>query len=669
MKTDYAAVSRRQSSKCLTTFFATVGLTVLAPAPSAHAQAPALGTVASFAVLGASTVTNTGATILTGTAADPGDLGVSPGSAITGFPPGILTGPGATIHLNDAVAIQAQDDLTTAFNILTNKPATVNLTGHNLGGLTLVPGVYSFASSAQLTGALTLNGLGNPNAVFVFNIGSSLTTASASVVTLINGAQGGNVFWKVGSSATLGTTTSFSGDILANASITLNTGARITCGAAWAQTGAVTLDTNTISLCNLAGIGAGAAASLGPTGFPLIASLLPSSANNSQRGAANAIDSFTASGGTLPIGFLNLFNLSQPDLSNALTQLQGETGTGAAQAGIQAMNSFLSLVTNPFADNRSIAPDQPPPPPALIYKAPVYKAPNRAAVDPRRWSIWAAAYGGQTNITGNALAGSHDLSARAYGFATGLDYRVTPYTTVGFALGGGSTNYGLPNGLGGGHADMFQAAVYSLTRVNAAYLSAALAYGWYQVSTDRVVTVAGLDTLTAGFDANNFGGRIEGGYRFAIPGVLDLTGFGVTPYAALQVQAFRTPSYSEIAASGASTFALGYDAHTTTTTRTELGAWFDRPIALSDGAMLSLRSRAAWAHDNWSDPRFSPSFLSLPGASWVETGAVPARDLLLASAVAEISFRNGISLAGKFDTELSPHSQTYVGTARLRYSW
>src|ERR1700730_14563091 len=171
---------------------------MVVPISSSHAQAPALGTVANFAVLGASTVTNTGTSILSGTAANPGNLGVSPGTAITGFPPGILTGPGATIHLNDAVAIQAQIDLTNAYNILTNKPATVNLTGQNLGGLTLVAGVYNFTSSAQLTGALTLNGLGNPNAVFVFIIGSSLTTASASVVTLINGAQGGNVFWKVG---------------------------------------------------------------------------------------------------------------------------------------------------------------------------------------------------------------------------------------------------------------------------------------------------------------------------------------------------------------------------------------------------------------------------------------------------------------------------------------
>jgi len=138
---------------------------------------------------------------------------------------------------------------------------------------------------------------------------------------------------------------------------------------------------------------------------------------------------------------------------------------------------------------------------------------------------------------------------------------------AGFALAGGGTRYGLSEGLGSGHSDMFQAAIYSTTRVDAAYVSAALAYAWHRVSTDRNVTVAGTDDLTADFSANNVGGRIEGGYRFAIPGVFDSRGFGVTPYAALQVQAFHTPSYSEVAASGSSTFALAYDAQTTTTTR------------------------------------------------------------------------------------------------------
>lgn len=644
-------------------FLAALGLTAVVPTAS-HAQAPPLGTTANFAVLSYAGITNTGNTIISGTAALPGDIG-SATATITGFPPGLVTPPGVPHPIGDAPTMTALNSLGIAYDNLAARAPTANLTGQNLGGLTLIPGVYNFSSSAQLTGVLNLNALGNPNAVFIFNIGSTLTTASASAVTLLNGAQGGNVFWRVGSSATLGTTTSFVGDILAQESITLNTGSSITCGAAWARTGAVTLDTNTITVCDL--IGAGLVP--GPIGPPAIASLLLPSATANQSSVANAIDAFAANGGVLPLAFLNLFNLSAADLGSALAQLSGENGVGVAPAGIQAMNSFLSLVTNPFAENRSLPPIYPPPRSPLITKTPYYKAAAAPVADPRRWSIWAAAYGGQTNTSGNAFDGSHDRTARSYGFATGLDYRVTPYTVVGFALSGGNTRYGLSDGLGGGHSDMFQTAVYSLTRVGAAYVSGALAYGWHQVSTERVLTVAGLDRLTAGFAASNVGGRIEGGYRFAIPGVYNLSDFGFTPYAAFQMQAFRTPAYSEIAVSGSSMFALDYQAHTTTTTRTELGAWVDRSMPLTRGAVLSLRGRAAWAHDNWSDTRRTAGFQSLPGSTFTVIGATPVRDSLLASAVAEVSFGNGISLAGKFDTELAPHSQTYVGTARLRYAW
>jgi uncharacterized protein with beta-barrel porin domain len=300
-----------------------------------------------------------------------------------------------------------------------------------------------------------------------------------------------------------------------------------------AQNGAVTLINNQITICTPTAASASAS------------SALPFSASDNQRAVASSIDAFIRNGGTLPPAFQNLLGfLSPSQLAESATQLSGEAGTGAAQAGTQAMNSFLSLVTNPFGDNRSYAPETRPSPP-LIYKAPVYKA--EAAPDPRRWGIWAAGYGGQTNTAGESLAGSHDRSARAIGYATGLDYRVTPYTVVGFALAGGGTNYGLSDGLGGGHSDMFQAAVYGSTRFNAAYVSAALAYAWHQVSTDRYVNVAGTDHLTADFSANNVGGRIEGGYRFPVPGAFGWPGFGLTPYGALQVQAFRTPSYSETA--------------------------------------------------------------------------------------------------------------------------
>ena len=219
------------------------GLVALAIASlSAYATAinVDLGTADPFAVLAGSTVTNTGATTIHGS------LGLWPGTAITGFPPGSVSG--GTIHATDAVALQAQRDLTTAYNFAAGEACSSNLTGQDLGGLTLTPGVYCFASSAQLTGALTLNALGNSNAVFVFQIGSTLTTASSSSVVFTNGGQGDSVFWQVGSSATLGTTTDFAGNILALTSITLDTGAKIGCGRALARNGAVTMDTNNVSI-------------------------------------------------------------------------------------------------------------------------------------------------------------------------------------------------------------------------------------------------------------------------------------------------------------------------------------------------------------------------------------------------------------------------------------
>jgi Ice-binding-like len=207
------------------------------------AHASVLNSANAFGILGASAVTNTGPSVVGQ------DLGVYPGTSITGFPPGVVLG---TIHDTDAVAMQAQADALTGYNFLAGLSVTQTLTGQDLGGLTLAPGVYFFASSAQMTGQLTLDFQGMNNAMVVFQIGSTLTTASASSVLIINPGMNDEVFWQVGSSATLGTTTAFYGSVIADASVTLNTGTTINCGRAIALTGAVTMDTNTVDTGNCA---------------------------------------------------------------------------------------------------------------------------------------------------------------------------------------------------------------------------------------------------------------------------------------------------------------------------------------------------------------------------------------------------------------------------------
>jgi uncharacterized protein with beta-barrel porin domain len=625
---------------------------------AADAQSPDLGTAASFAVLAGSTVTNTGSSVLTG------NVGLSPGSAIVGFPPGLVLAPGA-FHAGDAVALQAQIDLTIGYNAIASRPTTADLTGTNLGGRTLVPGVYNFNTSAQLTGALTLNALGNPNAVFIFNIGTTLTTASGSLVRVIGGGNASNVFWRIGSSATLGTTTSFVGDILALTSITLNTGASVSCGSALARNGAVTLDTNTIGIRNLA---------------PCLATLLPAPVVTPVVAPVVAVieGAFAGTGGAVPQAFLNLSALTPDQLTGALRQLSGEAGTGVAQVGIQSMNSFLSLVLNPFAggpsaDRGGFGPNAPAPTgiplKTLASATNITKAIAGANFDQQPWAVWGAAYGGVNKTDGDSAQGTSDRTARAYGFATGFDYRVSPDTVVGFALAGGGTAYGIADSLGGGHSDMAQAAIYSSTHIDAAYVSAALAYGWHSVSTDRWLSVQGSDHLAADFSAQSLGSRLEAGYRFALPGLFGLPGSGITPYGAVQAQVFRTPSYSEHAVTGSAAFALDYDGRTSDVLRTELGAWFDQAVVFDNGSLVTLRLRAAWAHDEFSDPTVGAAFQSLPGSAFTVTGAKPVSDSALLSAAASMKVARNVSIGARFDSEIADRSQTYAGTGTVRYAW
>ncbi len=206
--------------------------------PANAADAPVgLGTVAAYSVLGGQTVTNTGPTTMVG------ELGVSPGTAITGFPPGVAAG---ATHAGDAQAAKAQSDLTTAYDDAAGRAPTASVAG-DLVGKTLTAGVYKSTGTLDVSGALTLDGQGNPNSVFIFQVASDLTTASASHILLTNSAQACNIYWQVGRSATLGTASTFNGNILALTSITVTTGTTVA-GRALARNGQVSLETNVFTM-------------------------------------------------------------------------------------------------------------------------------------------------------------------------------------------------------------------------------------------------------------------------------------------------------------------------------------------------------------------------------------------------------------------------------------
>jgi uncharacterized protein with beta-barrel porin domain len=407
-----------------------------------------------------------------------------------------------------------------------------------------------------------------------------------------------------------------------------------------------------------------------------------------QRNVASAINSFFNNGGALPPNFVSLFGLTGVNLANALTLLSGEAATGAQYGAFQLTNQFFSLMLDPlvyggagpfgggpagfgFAPGggalRLAAEETQPPEIALAYakilKAP--PAPPAAILVEPRWNVWAGGYGGTNRTQGDpVVVGSHDVSARAGGYAAGLDYRIWPGTTVGVALAGGFTNWSLASGLGGGNSDAFQAGLYGVTRSGPAYLAGALAFAEHWMTTDRFAFLG--DHLTARFDAQSFGGRLEGGWRFAT-----FIG-GVAPYAAVQAQRFHTPAYSEADAT-AGGFGLTYNARNASDTRSELGARFDHALPLASAAVLTLHARAAWAHDWVSDPTLMPVFQALPGASFIVNGATPVPNSALASAGGELRFLNGWlngwALGGRFDGEFAGRAQTYAGTGMLRYVW
>ncbi|MET3907476.1 autotransporter-associated beta strand protein [Bradyrhizobium sp. S3.3.6] len=394
-----------------------------------------------------------------------------------------------------------------------------------------------------------------------------------------------------------------------------------------------------------------------------------------QQNVANTLTNFFNATGGIPAAFAAL-------TPAGLTTASGELGTGIIQSAINADGQFLNLMLDPtiagrsggFAKAGSVAQYAESDDPAAYASmrpatarereafAMATKAPLLSSQPINRWSVWAAGYGGSAQVGGNAAVGSQDLTARVWGGAAGADYRISLDTLVGFSLGGGGLNYALANAMGAGSADLFQAGVYGRHNFGPAYIAAALAYGWHDVTTNRTVALAGADQLQGRFKADTFSARFEGGYRFTTPLI------GITPYAAAQVTNFNLPNYSEASLNGGGLFALNYAAQSLTDTRSELGLRTDKSYAMQNG-VLTLRGRAAWAHDYNPSRAVTALFQTLPGASFAVNGARIDADSALVSASAEMKWLSGFSIAGTFDGEFSGNVTSYSGKGVFKYSW
>lgn len=610
----------------------------------------------SFAVIAGQSLTNTGSTTIDG------NIAISPGASYTGS--GSVSQTGETF-LADAVAVRIQNDLATLYNVLEGRPTSSggDLTGQDLGGLTLLPGVYNFDTSANLASGetLTLDGGGDPDAIFIINIGSTLTAGSGSSVVLINEAQGGNVFYRIGSSATLDTSADLVGQIVALTSVTLNNSAMIDCGAAYARNGSVTLDTNTIQICTLAG-----------KGFDTVVDNALLTEN--QNSAAKALSDYVTGGGVLPIGFAILAATQTPEeLAASLAQMSGEVSTGVAPMSMQSMDAFLDTVMRSGRNPR--LPGAAPLPTLVVQDSniPLSKYGSKetvtgeqtlayaepAAVRARPWDVWVSGYGSRNVIDGDAGIGWHELSSNNRGIAAGLNFSPNNNSDLGIALSWNTADFALANGFGSGTSDTVFVALRGQTSFDRGYVEGAVAYGRSDITTDRTVTIAGADRLIGETTATSLAAHIEAGYHMG----------NFTPFVGLRAKSVTTQAYSESAVSGSSTYALRYDEETYTSLRTELGVSMQWPVDPAVSGTPAFGLRAAWAHELSSNEPGTRSFLTIPGVAFPISGATRDRDSLILAASVGVGASNGLYVDGAVNTEYSGNSQDFGGSLTAGYRW
>ena len=610
-------------------------------------------------------------------------LTLGPGSVINGL---VLGGGAGTFQLGGTgkdtfnlslIGAGQQYDGFSTFNKVDSSNWTVTGTGAQdwnvLGGTLSVNGVINGLVTVNAGG--TLGGTGTIDNVFVnggvlapgnsigtLNVANSLTfSAASSYMVEISGAS--SDLTRVAGAATLGGATVVvvpTGTVAKQYTILTATGGLadtfnpVVSGVSPNLNPTLSYDANNVYLNFALNYGGGL--------------------NVNQQNVANALTNFFNTTGGIPVGFASLSPAG-------LTQVSGELATGSQQATFDAMNLFLSLMIDPFVAGRNggfggnagaipfaeesalgYAAKKPGAGARRLCQIPdqggcraqrsVRSALERLGRRLRRRQQHRQAMPRSDRTTRprarSVLRSAPTIASRATRWPVLRSPAAAPISAS--------------RGFGSGRSDLFQAGAFIRHNIGNAYVTAAAAYGWQDVTTERTVTVAGFERLRAQFNANAYSGRIEGGYRYVTPWM------GITPYAAGQFTTYSLPAYAEQVLAGAGTFALNYAAKDVTASRTELGVRTDKSFAVPNG-ILTLRGRAAWAHDFNTDRNVTALFQTLPGAAFVVNGAAQAHNSALVTGAAEMKWLNGWSAAAIFEGQFSNVTNSYAGKGVVRYAW
>lgn len=493
---------------------------------------------------------------------------------------------------------------------------------------------------------------------------------------MTNGANGGNVFWLVGSSATLGDTTSFAGDILALTSISLNNAVTITCGAALAQTGAVTLINDFITIPAFGGC-------MTATKSDVLASLLLTNLSallsgggltqNQTEVAEAIISTITSKNGNSVLEALASLPPSQ--LLAALNALSGEGVSGTQQAAFGASNMFMSAVMGQavfFGNNIGQGRVGPTPPLGPLKLGPTDDGPDTIGVvgdRPGTWRVWATGFGGTTSLDGNTRIGSTDLNAPTGGLASGLDYQVNRTTLVGIAGGFSASSFSVDQMRTSGTVEGPHIGLYGVERLGPLYLAGIAEYANFDNQTERAIVLGGsvpTEWATGNFRSDDFSGRIEAGWAQS------LGRLNVTPFAGLQWSRLTSQNFSENSVTldgNAGIFGLTFGSQVETSRLSSLGVQLDTRIPLANGMLLSPFGRVAWLHEFNPNRSIFATLISLPEASFAIEGAAAASDAARVNAGFKLDITEHTGVFAFFDGDFANQGQSYGGTGGLKFTW